>query len=592
MSSYTKTTNFTAKDNLTSGDPAKVIKGAEFDTEFNSIETAVNSKANSNNTVLTGTADVANVDAESLDTQSLSIGGVAVTATPAELNTLDGITSTTEELNILDGVTATTTELNYVDGVTSNIQTQLDSKADDTTSPTLTLDGDVSGSATLTNLGDATLTVTVADDSHNHTIANVDGLQTALDGKAPTASPTFTGTATIPSVDINGGAIDNTIIGGNMATQGIFTDVEANSLTVSGDNISFNTSAGDLDINPLGGGSVELECSGTLGVKVGGTSGFTVSNSSGESILKANLNGDVQFYEDTGTTPKMTWSSSAESLGIGTASPSQKLHVESDSTVLTRASIINTGNGVAGAGIQLVTKNGSTQVSNATLRTDNAGNFSIFSGTTSEPERMRIDSSGNLLVGKTSANGGVDGFEARAGGFTFITTNDANGACQITERNTGNSGSRKVLIVKGGTFNSTDNTSDLIEFRRGDNTVIGTVQRSGSNSVSYVTSSDYRLKENISTMNDASERVKALKPCRFNFIDSPEQTVDGFLAHEAQEVVPEAVTGTKDAVDADGNPEYQGIDQSKLVPLLTKALQEALTKIEQLETRIETLENK
>jgi hypothetical protein len=67
--------------------------------------------------------------------------------------------------------------------------------------------------------------------------------------------------------------------------------------------------------------------------------------------------------------------------------------------------------------------------------------------------------------------------------------------------------------------------------------------------------------------------------------------VDGFLAHELADVVPEAVTGTKDAVGADGKPEYQGIDQSKLVPLLTAALQEALTKIETLEARITALEN-
>jgi len=85
--------------------------------------------------------------------------------------------------------------------------------------------------------------------------------------------------------------------------------------------------------------------------------------------------------------------------------------------------------------------------------------------------------------------------------------------------------------------------------------------------------------------------LKQLKPKRFNFIADADTTVDGFLAHEVQTVVPEAITGTKDAVDEDGNPEYQGIDQSKLVPILTKALQEAVTKIEELETRIQTLEN-
>jgi len=112
----------------------------------------------------------------------------------------------------------------------------------------------------------------------------------------------------------------------------------------------------------------------------------------------------------------------------------------------------------------------------------------------------------------------------------------------------------------------------------------GSISRSGTTSVAYNTSSDYRLKENIAPVDNAAERVKALKPCRFNFIGE-ERTVDGFLAHEAQEIVPESVTGDKDAVDADGAPMYQGIDQSKLVPLLTAALQEALARIEALENQ-------
>jgi hypothetical protein len=91
-------------------------------------------------------------------------------------------------------------------------------------------------------------------------------------------------------------------------------------------------------------------------------------------------------------------------------------------------------------------------------------------------------------------------------------------------------------------------------------------------------------------MTGASARVQALNPVNFEWL-SDGTRVDGFLAHEAQEVVPESVTGTKDAVDDEGNPEYQGIDQAKLVPLLTKALQEALTKIESLEARVASLEN-
>jgi hypothetical protein len=111
-----------------------------------------------------------------------------------------------------------------------------------------------------------------------------------------------------------------------------------------------------------------------------------------------------------------------------------------------------------------------------------------------------------------------------------------------------------------------------------------------SSQVYYNTTSDYRLKENIAPLSDALQKVEQLKPSVFNFIADPDRTVHGFIAHEVQAVVPEAVVGEKDAVDDDGNPIYQGIDQSKLVPLLTAALQEAIAKIETLEAKVAALE--
>ena len=113
-----------------------------------------------------------------------------------------------------------------------------------------------------------------------------------------------------------------------------------------------------------------------------------------------------------------------------------------------------------------------------------------------------------------------------------------------------------------------------------------------STGVNYNSASDYRLKENVTKLNNSTERIKKLKPSNFNFLENPNETVDGFIAHEVQGIVPEAVTGKKDAVEPDGKPIYQSIDQSKIVPLLTAALQEAISKIEQLETRIQKLENK
>ena len=164
------------------------------------------------------------------------------------------------------------------------------------------------------------------------------------------------------------------------------------------------------------------------------------------------------------------------------------------------------------------------------------------------------------------------------------------------------------------------------------NSNVGAISTTNTSTI-FTTSSDYRLKENAVAMTGAITRVKSLQPKRFNFIDDDSATVDGFLAHEAKAVVPEAVTGEKDAMrdeeyevtpavyedvvvpavlDDNGNeieaerteqqlvteavmgtrsvPDYQGIDQSKLVPLLTAALQEAITKIETLETKVAALE--
>jgi len=126
----------------------------------------------------------------------------------------------------------------------------------------------------------------------------------------------------------------------------------------------------------------------------------------------------------------------------------------------------------------------------------------------------------------------------------------------------------------------------MVTFYEGVNqTGVGTITV-GSSSTAYNTSSDYRLKENEVAISDGITRLKTLKPYRFNFKNEPSKTVDGFFAHEVSPAVPEAITGEKDGT------EMQGIDQSKIVPLLTAALQEAITKIETLETKVAALEAK
>jgi hypothetical protein len=114
-------------------------------------------------------------------------------------------------------------------------------------------------------------------------------------------------------------------------------------------------------------------------------------------------------------------------------------------------------------------------------------------------------------------------------------------------------------------------------------TAVGSISTNGT-TTAYNTSSDYRLKTNIVPLANAVTRVKQLQPRNFTWVSSPEQgVVDGFIAHELKTVVNDAVFGEKDAVDANGNPKYQGVDSSMLVPLLTAALQEAIARIEALE---------
>jgi len=200
---------------------------------------------------------------------------------------------------------------------------------------------------------------------------------------------------------------------------------------------------------------------------------------------------------------------------------------------------------------------------------DADGDTSITSDTddqidfkTGGSERMRLDSNGQLFIGCTSTP------SASVLGAAF--TNDGGG-------------SRELHI------SSPVTTTDNVVLFHNPNGNVGRIQTYNS-ATNYSTSSDYRLKENVTGITDGITRVKQLNPSRFNFIANANITVDGFLAHEAATVVPEAVTGTHNEVDEDGNPVYQGIDQSKLVPLLTAALQEAITKIETLETRIAALE--
>ena len=177
-------------------------------------------------------------------------------------------------------------------------------------------------------------------------------------------------------------------------------------------------------------------------------------------------------------------------------------------------------------------------------------------------ERMRIDSGGNVLIGQKVSIGHT----GSPGGQLSILFNRAHNGIHMKETSGEGGGSGSYMLFQ--------NSSGATQ---------GGITCDGSGNTAFNASSDYRLKENVEYNWDATTELRKLKPAKFNFIVNPSKTVEGFLAHEVEEVVPAAIYGTKDAVEEDGSIKPQQIDQSKLVPLLVKTILE-------LEARITALE--
>ena len=238
------------------------------------------------------------------------------------------------------------------------------------------------------------------------------------------------------------------------------------------------------------------------------------------------------------------------------------------------------------------------------------GNGNVGMGTTNPATKLHV-SGGDIRIDDTER------IEFGAGGVRI--NNDAAGRMYLNAPLAyywqAGSGYRMVLLNSGNLGIGTTSPGSLLEVKGSTNSTTSNLLRlvrevdssqphkvaafySGVNergsitvnsfATAYNTSSDYRLKENIKSIDNSVDRLMSLNPCSFNFksTDKNKLVIDGFIAHEAQEVVPEAVTGLKDAIDKNGDPIYQSIDQSKLIPLLTAALQEAIERIKALENKI------
>ena len=351
-----------------------------------------------------------------------------------------------------------------------------------------------------------------------------------------------------------------TKISRSLLDTGVSDSSDATAITIdSSENVGIGTTSGDVRsdgnanrtyvsiIGNANRGVLNLGSTASAGADGGKLTFVNGTNAVGEIYVDpdsgSQTNGFMVF--STSNSERMRIDSSGN-VGIGTTSPARgPLHLATSGSDYCQLHMTNgTSGSTSSDGLTLFTNGTDTGL----MQRENS--YLLFG--TNDTERVRIDSSGNFLIGTSTTRTGT----------ASLSLEPSNS--YILFRQTGAQSLAQIQFMR-----NTDSTA----------TYAGGISTTGT-TVTYSTSSDYRLKENINYNFDALDRVKQLKPARFNFITDADTTVDGFIAHEVSNIVPEAITGEKDG------EEMQGIDQSKLVPLLTKAIQELSAKVEELESRI------
>jgi len=460
-----------------------------------------------------------------------------------------GTTSPTTPLQVVGTVTATT----FVGALTGNASTV-------TTNANLT--GDITSVGNATSI--AAGVIVNADISASAGIVDTKLATIATAGKVSNSATTATNANTASAIVARDAS-------------GNFT---AGDITIS-DKIIHN---GDTNT------AIRFPAADTIAFETGGSERVRVDSSGrllvGNTIARTNIAGatpGVQIEGINDNSRRVTIiSSTSENQSGALAFAAQRSGAIGGNTIV--------GNNANLGAVQFNGSDGANFIPAASIQgetdgtpgTDDMPGRLVFSttadGAASPTERMRITSAGNVGIGTASPASTL-----QVAGLTRLNTTDtaATSTTSAIARTTAANNSGNV------SFESVANNTEArhhISFVN-PNGIVGSISTNAS-ATAYNTSSDYRLKENIVPLTGAIDRLQQIPVHRFNFIADPDTVVDGFIAHEAATVVPECVTGEKDEVDEDGKPIYQGIDQSKIVPLLTAALQEALQKIEDLEARL------
>jgi hypothetical protein len=405
------------------------------------------------------------------------------------------------------------------------------------------------------------------------------------------------GTYTMTAPKITGGTITGATFTGNTFSNPIVTGVStfaagtvsAPAITTTGDTNTgiFFPAADTIAFTEGGVESMRIDSSGNVGIgATTNTAKLTIKNpnASGEQsifvIQSAASTGDIAKLSFNQSTDefKIATSTSTGFLTFATSSGTERMRIDSSGNLLVGTTSATYSSATRG----LIELNGSStslfafkKGGTASAYIQSATNFEIqnvnnsaMTFATNDTERMRINSDGHLLIGKTAPSNSSAGVELNNNGFsvqTTVTTGDGPGFQYVNGSASSPSGYR------------------FASFRIGTSaTQIGTITQNGTTAVAYNTTSDYRLKENIAPMTGALAKVQALKPVTYKW-KADGSDGQGFIAHELQAVVPDCVTGEKDG------EQMQGIDTSFLVATLTAAIQELKAELDATKAEVQAL---
>jgi hypothetical protein len=591
LSNYTKSTNFATKDNLTPGDPLKIVRGTEIDTEFNNIATAIATKTDNASAAITG----GTINDTTIGATTASTGAFTTLAASGAVTLSGGTANGVAYLNgskvVTSGSALTFDGTNFFGGTNIYASGRFYAQRS-SSSLNLPIAGYTDGSAGTVLSGTKGDIVAFGNAGGDGVIfANNNTEQMRLNSTGlgiGTSSP-----AQKLHVLGSSGAVSRTSVGANANQVFHQIDNSVNTIEIgalaSGTAYLSSNGAYPLTFYTNGSERLRLDSSGNLGLGV--------TPSAWDSSFKALQVSNISLFSQDSTGAGW-WSKNARNVGgtwyyIGTGFASYieqgagafKWNTAPSGTAganitFTQAmSLDASGNLLVGAtsAVGRFTLEGSSTTVETTLRstggvgTNNRariiagyqsggsdyGGYLAFNTTSSSNvnnEAARIDSSGNLLVGTTSAATGSVG-----AGFQVQNNSGTGSTINIGHPNGASSGFSYALFSY-------------------DNSIIGSIGQSGTTAVLFNTTSDQRLKENITDADSASTLIDALQVRKFDWKSDNSHQRYGFVAQELVTVAPEAVHQPEDT------EQMMGVDYSKLVPMLVKEIQSLRQRVAQLES--------